>query len=49
MWNKLKYLFLPSVFKSYSKYELIQLPKAVAFLDFPADPDFESESINECF
>ena len=33
---------------TYRKPELIQLAKAVALVDLPTDPDFESESIEEC-
>ena len=32
----------------YHKPELIQLVRAVAFVDLPTDPDFESEFIDEC-
>ena len=32
----------------YHKPELIQLVRAVVFVDLPTDPDFESEFIDEC-
>ena len=32
----------------YHKPELIKLVRAVAFVDLPTDPDFESEFIDEC-
>ena len=31
-----------------TKPEFIQLAKDVAFMDLPTDPDFDSESIDEC-
>ena len=32
---------------TYCNPELIQLAKAIVFLDLPTDPDFESKSIDE--
>ena len=33
---------------TYCNPELIQLAKAIVFVDLPSDPDFESKSIDEC-
>ena len=33
---------------TYRKTELIQLAKAIAFMDLPTGPEFENESIDEC-